>query len=232
MVVIDRTALQVLATGFVMIAAASLSSIMEPTQRLADQLPQLELEEAIPKSFANWEADAGLFVVQVSPDVLERLRKVYSDTLSRVYVNRRTGDRIMLSIAYGREQRGILAVHYPEVCYPAQGFGIASNQIGQVVTPSGGIPVRRLESVLKPRYEPITYWTTIGDQLSLGGAHKRLIELKYGLSGIVPDGLLVRVSSIERDSNAAFKKHDDFIRDMLEALPPTTRQRLIGGALN
>jgi EpsI family protein len=37
------------------------------------------------------------------------------------YVNA-SGYRIMLSLAYGSDQRGALQAHKPEVRYPAQGF--------------------------------------------------------------------------------------------------------------
>ena len=39
------------------------------------------------------------------------------------------GRQIMLSIAYGEDQRDGMKLHYPEVCYPAQGFQSRSFQI-------------------------------------------------------------------------------------------------------
>jgi EpsI family protein len=218
----------VAAAGAAMLLAAGLASAIKPTERLADLSPKPALEEMIPKQFGDWEIDPTLVPVQASPDVLAALSRIYSETLSRTYRNPRTGDRIMLSIAYGREQRSDMAVHYPEVCYPAQGFDIRATRLGEVLTPHGAIPVRRLESVHGPRHEPITYWTTIGEHVSLGGVHKRLIELRYGLDGVIPDGLLFRVSSIDRDAQRAFEKQDEFIRTLMRALPAETRRQLAG----
>ena len=57
------------------------------------------------------------------------INKIYNQTLTRTYINPR-GDRIMLSIAYGRDQSDALQMHKPELCYPAQGFRLLNNQRG------------------------------------------------------------------------------------------------------
>jgi EpsI family protein len=89
--------------------------------------------------------------------------------------------------------------------------------------------VRRLETELsRQRYEPVTYWVTIGDRISLGGFERRMIELEYGLQRIIPDGLLFRVSSINRDSAQAFRDQDAFTRDLLAAMPAVSREWLAG----
>jgi EpsI family protein len=156
------------------------------------------------------------------------MQRIYTQTLSRAYVNSR-GTVVMLSIAYGDDQRASLAVHYPEVCYPAQGFQVRSNRLDTINTQHGALPVRRLETELsRQRYEPVTYWITIGDRISLGGFERRMIELEYGLQRIIPDGLLFRVSSINRDSAQAFRDQDAFTRDLLATLPAISREWLAG----
>ena len=137
----------------------------------------------------------------------------------------------MLSIAYGDDQRATMAVHYPEVCYPAQGFQVKSNRQGTLDTVYGRLPVRRLETSLShQRAEPVTYWVTIGDRISLGGWDRRLVELEYGLQRIVPDGLLFRVSSINRDSAQAFGDQARFLADLMASLPPESRTLIAGAA--
>ncbi|MCP2821205.1 EpsI family protein, partial [Salmonella enterica subsp. enterica serovar Typhimurium] len=80
------------------------------------------------------------------------------------------------------------------------GFQVTSNRKGTLDTGLGLIPVRRLETHLSQnRFEPITYWTTIGSQALIGGATKKLAEMRYGLKGEIPDGLLFRISSIDRN---------------------------------
>jgi EpsI family protein len=78
------------------------------------------------------------------------------------------------------------------------------------------------------RSEPLTYWTTVGEQAVLGGINKKLVELRYGLRGEVPDGLLFRVSSIELNPREAYVVHDQFVRDLLAGVSPEVRQRLSG----
>ena len=214
---------------FAMLAAAALALALTPTLKIADQGPALDLEKLVPEQFGNWVLNTTVIPVTVSPDVQANINRVYSQVLSRTYTNTITGRSIMLSIAYGKEQHDVMAVHYPEICYPAQGFEVTSSRVDQLDTIQGEIPLRRLETNQKKRrYEPITYWTTIGDRISLGGLGKRLIELKYGLNGVIPDGLLFRVSSIDTDSAEAFRDQDKFIRELLQKLTPEQRSRIAG----
>ena len=93
--------------------------------------------------------------------------------------------------------------------------------------PFGHLPVRRLEtkfSTIRP--EPVTYWTVVGDQLTLSVFDKRVAEIGHGLRGEIVDGMLVRVSSIGSDTAAAFALQDQFIRDLLTGLRPADRMRL------
>ena len=50
----------------------------------------------------------------------------------------------------------------------------------------------------------------------------------HGLRGEVPDGVLVRLSSIEADDVAAFRLHERFVRDLLAHLGAAERARLLG----
>jgi EpsI family protein len=134
-----------------------------------------------------------------------------------------------LSIAYGEDQRDSNQLHYPEVCYPAQGFQVTSNRRGVLQTAQGDIPVKRLESQMaQQRFEPITYWTTVGEHAVTGGVRKKLAEMEYGLKGRIPDGLLFRVSSIDRDSDGAFKKQEKFIAELLASLDVASKRRIAG----
>jgi EpsI family protein len=124
-----------------------------------------------------------------------------------------------------------LQAHKPEICYPAQGFTLRSNNPGTLATAFGGIPVRRLDTFMGPRQEPVTYWFTVGDKAiggEAGGLYKRIVEMRYGLTGQIPDGLLFRVSSIDPDSARAFRAHEQFVDQMLGAIPTADRQRLSG----
>ena len=162
---------------------------------------------------------------------MEQLDALYDQTLTRTYINSK-GQRIMLSIAYGGDQSGDKAqVHRPEFCYAAQGFQLSSNFESQIRTESGTLPVRRLKAVQGKRNEPITYWITVGDNVTLPGLGRKLIQLRYGLTGKVPDGMLVRVSSIDQDTANAYQVQDRFISDMLAAVNEQDRIRVAGRLL-
>ena len=214
--------------ALIMALAAALAWFLTPTHRLANENP-IHLESMIPMAFGDWTVDRNTHSGVVNPQQADLINRVYSQTLSRTYVNTKTGTRVMLSIAYGEDQRDSMQVHYPEVCYPAQGFEVRSNRGGELVSEYGAVPVRRLETALNnSRLEPVTYWTMLGDQALIRGMGKKIAEMRYGLRGLIVDGLLFRVSSINRDSEAAFADQEAFVRDLFTGLPANVRRRLSG----
>lgn len=220
-----------LRTGIVlaalMFAATALAYAMKPTKRLADLQPREKLETLLPMQFGDWRGMPASNVVLADPQMRENLSRIYTETLSRTYVDAR-GRQIMLSIAYGADQRDGMDLHYPEVCYPAQGFQTRSIRKEALATPFGAIQVKRLEMTLGQRHEPVTYWTVIGEHATLGGTDKKLNEMRYSLKGVIPDGLLFRVSSIGRETGSAYRDHEEFVGALLGALTPEARKRLAG----
>lgn len=220
-------------SGLIVLALAALALLaaeaMKPVHRLAELRPQrIELERMLPARFGGWQMQAGLTGGIVNPVQEANLRRLYSQTLSRLYIGP-AGERVMVSIAYGEDQRKYLALHYPEVCYPAQGFSVKSNQTVLLELPDQRLPLRRLETFMAPnRPEPVSYWTTMGDYSSFGGLPRRMIELRYGLQRQIPDGLLFRVSTIGADSAREFAIQERFLRELLGSLSPETRVLLTG----
>jgi len=211
-----------------MVSSAAFTRVITPTERLSERRPALDLETMIPTRLDGWEEDKALSNAVVNPQTEEALKKIYAQTLSRTYVNR-NGDRVMLSIAYGSDQGGeSTQAHRPEICYTAQGFGLKENHVGEVRTPYGDVPVRRLVAVNGLRNEPITYWVTVGDKATLPGFRRKLAQLAYGLNGTIPDGLIFRVSTIQKDAKEAYRLQDRFINALFDALNPAQRTRLAG----
>lgn len=210
-----------------MIAASVGAIVARPSARLSDAGPAVVLEQLVPRAFGDWREDPLQPAQVVNPQTRELLDKLYSQVLARVYVNR-SGYRIMLSLAYGSDQRGGLQAHRPEVCYPAQGFEVRSNEAALIRTGFGEIAGRRLFTALKAREEPLTYWFTIGERPVQGKLQRRLAQLSFGLSGRIPDGMLFRVSSIDRDRERAYAMQEQFINDLLGAVPALDRRRLSG----
>lgn len=216
-----------LALALILLAGAGLAVAMKPTERMAQQRPPINLEDAIPKRFGDWRVDASLAPITVSPDVQAELEKIYTQTVLRTYINSH-GDRVMLAVAYGGDQSKATQVHKPEVCYPMQGFQLSDMAQGALDTFAGRIPIMRMVATQGQRVEPITYWIAVGDTVVRGALEQNLARLKYGLTGTVPDGILVRVSTISRNADASYALQKQFIDGMLAAMPQEQAARLIG----
>lgn len=211
-----------------MLSASGLAIALKPTHKTVEEGPRINLEQIIPQVFGDWKLDTRIVPVAVSPDVQEKLDEIYDQTLARTYINSK-GEQIMLSIAYGGDQSSDKTqVHRPEFCYAAQGFELTKSVEGQLSVEGSLLPVRRLEASQGGRYEPITYWIVIGDNVTLPGLGRKLIQLRYGITGKVPDGMLVRVSSIGSDAPKAYELHERFVREMLGTLSVTDRIRVAG----
>jgi len=59
----------------------------------------------------------------------------------------------------------------------------------------------------------------VGHDVTNGVVDRQLVRLKYGLRGLIPDGALIRISTIGLPKDASFKLQDQFIRDLLAAVP-------------
>jgi len=211
-----------------MMFATSVGAIVvRPDTKAAERGPEISLEIMVPKQFAAWQEEEKKFTQMVNPQTKELLDKLYSQILSRTYVDAE-GYRIMLSVAYGSDQRGALQAHKPEVCYPAQGFTLHDFAPADLRTDFGSIGASRLFATLRTRNEPVTYWFTVGDSAVKNALEKRIVELRYGLTGQIPDGLLFRVSSIDTDRERAYRKQERFINDLLASVSPADRLRLSG----
>ena len=210
-------------------AAVASAHALAPTKHLAETLGPLDLQADVPRQFGRWVMDERTVVSVVNPQQEELLKQLYSQVLERVYVNKDDGYRIMLTIAYGGDQREGLAAHYPEACYAAQGFKIQSSQQDSISLNQSHIPVTKLEtSLANQRFEPITYWIMVGEVSSRGGVRKKLADLYYTSRGYIPDGLLFRVSSIDPASPNAFARQAEFIKEIIPAFSVASRRRLTG----
>jgi EpsI family protein len=219
-----RAALVMLAA---MAGSAGLAAWARPTILDSDKRPDFKLEHIIPERFDDWQIDRNMPVVLPPPDQQAALNRIYNQTLGRTYINSR-GYRIMLSLAYGGDQSDGLTVHIPEVCYVGQGFRLEKAASGSMAIGGLTIPIRRLVTTMGPRYEPITYWVTTGDEATISTWSRRMVSLRYGLKRRIPDGLLVRVSSIDRNEAFAYGQHDAFLRALVAVMPVQYRELLVG----
>lgn len=210
-----------------MFGASALSFVAIPEARFSETRPSFDLNTAVPERFGDWQIDRMIIPLPPSPDQQAVLDSIYDQILSRTYVNSH-GERMMLSITYGSRQNQQLRAHRQEVCYSAQGFKIG--RLERITVPVDGVPVplTRLVASQSNRIEPVTYWFTIGDTVVLSYLDRELLQLKFALSGYVPDGYLVRVSNISADADKSFKSHIAFASELMSHINQDLRQRLIG----
>jgi EpsI family protein len=208
--------------------AVAAASYWRPRVLLADTQPKVSLEVTFPAAFGEWVVDDHQPVQLVSPDQQTLLKQLYSDTLSRTYINRSTGARVMLSVAYGKNQSEGTRAHLPEVCYPAQGFQLVEKQSGYLQAGLHSIPVQHILTRLGNRTEPVTYWVAVGDRIALTGPQQKWAQVYYTTRGFIPDGMLVRVSNIDPDPVKAYALHEAFVRDLAAAVSPGMQSRVFG----
>ena len=217
-----------LAPAALMFMAVLLTLAVTPHVRVGGAVYAPDLEALIPRAFGEWKIDDDA-LEPISAEVPgdDRAGRIYSQVLNRTYVDD-SGRQVMLTLAYGGEQSDALAVHRPEVCYSAQGFKVTIPYDHVIHVADRELEVRVLAAQLGARFEPITYWFVIGDRVATGRMQRKIEQLKYGLTGSIPDGMLVRVSSIEKDTAKAFQLHERFVNDLVGALDADGKTRLIG----
>jgi EpsI family protein len=211
-----------------MVLSVSAAAWMSPKHFTADQQQAVNLSELVPRSFGDWTELRDTSQQIINPQLAAQLQAAYTETLTRSYINS-SGAVVMLSIAYGANQSRDLQVHRPEVCYAAQGFQVQALGASSINTPNGTVPVKQLMTHLGARHEPVSYWVRIGNQFVLGQVQQSLARITQGLSGHIPDGVLVRASSISQDPQAAYPVQQAFMQAMVQALSASARLVLIGG---
>ncbi len=210
-----------------MAATAALAHWATPTTHLSDVLGKPDLEKIFPAEFADWRVDVRAAMILPSPQTQALLASIYNQTLTRTYINA-VGERIMLSVAYGGDQSDATRAHLPEVCYPAQGFQITSNTRSELVLADRAVSTRLLMSKLGLRNEPITYWLVVGDRVTVSRTDQKLAQFRLGLKGLIPDGLLVRVSSIDENMTRGYAVQAKFLTQLAQAMPEISRDRVFG----
>lgn len=209
-----------------MLGAVGLASAMTPKLGVIGQESKISLEAMIPSQFGEWRQENAVTSLVVSPDVKARIDRVYNQTLARNYVND-NGERIMLSVAYGDDQ-STRPVHPPEVCYEVQGFRVGDMTKGTIDLGGKKLAVMKFIATQGKRVEPITYWVMVGEIQTQGNFQRRVARFKYGLTGKIPSGILIRVSTISANESQSYLIEERFVRDMLDAVPTEYRKALVG----
>lgn len=211
--------------GAACLAAAGSAEAMRPRNRMS-LLGGAKLETIVPRRFGAWrERQAQGLVTPQSENSLAA--KLYTQSVGRFY-ERPDGAVVMMLIAYGDTQSDSLQLHRPEVCYPAFGFTVTTNDAASFpIVPGIDIPGRNLTATSPQRDEHISYWTRIGEYLPTSNGEQRVAKLRQAFAGLIPDGVLVRLSSVANDPEAAFALNASFASELIQAMPAAGRPVLI-----
>jgi EpsI family protein len=209
------------------------------TPRWRQHAARAPLASMVPASFAGWR-EIPLAAGAVDPRAQlpgEADREApYDDVLMRSYQNRH-GDTVMLALAYGSHQRQEVKIHRPELCYTAQGYEVLRHaRMDLPLASAAAQPARGARMLVRgsDRMEAVSYWIRIGDLYSRSAWQTRSHIFTEGLHGRVVDGILVRVSQVVPDATSAtaqrFALQEEFLAQLVHALPADARGMLIGGA--
>ena len=212
--------------GGACLATAATAEVMRPHRRVSLLAEGQKLEDAIPRSFGQWEMrDSEGVVAPQSEDSLAA--KLYNQTVTRMFAAP-DGSVLMLLIAYGNTQSDTLQLHRPEVCYPAFGFEVTQSRPAALPLAAGvSLPGRDLVAVAPGREERISYWTRVGEYLPVDNSEQRRMRFRTALAGIIPDGVLVRISNVQPEAAAGFAMNARFAADLIRAVPTPYRPALV-----
>jgi EpsI family protein len=211
--------------GGALLATAGLAFARQPREIVAP-LKKGSLEALVPNMVGPWAFETKSGLVLPPSDALSD--SLYNDIVTRVYYAPQLPP-IMLLIAYSNTQNGTLQVHRPEVCYPASGYSLSETEIVAVGKSAGiSIPARFFSAESNARTEQVLYWTRIGTELPTSWVSQRSAVIGANLRGTIPDGILVRVSTVAGESGSALAGLDAFVAAFTKSLTPAARKLLIG----
>lgn len=193
-----------------------------PTMRIGKD----QLDKIVPLHIGSWSYETASGLVLPPPDQLARL--LYDQQVTRSYAS---PDQlpVMLLMAYGSSQGGMLQIHRPEICYPASGFHLTETEVTAIPLPDGHrVASRSFTASSDTRVEQVLYWTRIGDMVPTSWTGQRVAVIRSNLAGSIPDGLLVRLSTVSNDAVQAQATLKTFATEMLSAMPVAARHMLVG----
>lgn len=187
-----------------------------------------KLNPLFPMKIGDWEYQTSNGLILPPPDQLSD--RLYNAVITRYYASP-TQLPIMFLVAYNGIQDGMLQVHRPEVCYPAAGYQVSGQRVFPLDIGGGvAIPGHYLSARSVSRHEQLLYWTRIGNDFPTRWWEQHWSVAKENLKGRVPDGILVRISTVAPDDKTATLTLMRFIEPLLKQLSPAARRLLFGEA--
>ena len=210
--------------GAAFLGSAAVAAARQP-HSVIDLLGKRKLEDVIPKQVGPWSFASKSGLVIPPQDQLSD--QLYAQLLTRVYTSP-DAPPIMLLVAQGGGQTGVLQVHRPEVCYPAGGFVLTDKAEHEVDFAGRRLGTVAFTAAADSRVEQLMYWTRVGRELPESWAEQRWAVAEANLKGQIPDAVLVRISTVSSDRSEAMAAMDAFTRRLLDTVSPQTRSFLVG----
>jgi EpsI family protein len=210
--------------GGALLGASALGFALTP-RRVTAEPARGALEKAIPQTIGSYSVSrANKLVVPPESDLSQRL---YDQVLTRLYVSEDLPP-ILLVIAYGSVQDSALALHRPEICYSWAGYWVGKPQVLAFHRALQNARASYLSVVRGDRTEQVYFWSRVGNTYPTSLVSERLAIIEENLKGVLPDGILVRLSMLSNDAAAALPLLADFNSAMLEQLGESGRAMLLG----
>jgi EpsI family protein len=209
--------------GLLFGSTAAIAAWRQPRRHL-DYLGRDKLDHIVPKDIGPWRFVAASGLVIPPEDQLSRL--VYSQLLTRIYSN---GDDapLMLLVAQSGSQTGILQVHRPETCYTASGYTISRLDRYPFRIGSSIIDANSMDAEAEGVTEHVLYWTRVGNKIPATWRDQKIAVAEQNLKGIIPDAILVRISTVSNDPEAARASLEAFARALISSVPAPRRSVFI-----
>jgi EpsI family protein len=207
-------------------AAASGTAFARMPKPNSPAIDKAKFEALIPNVVGPWRFVTESGVVLPPQDALSD--RLYDNLVTRVYADN-AGRSVMFLIAYNNQQDGVLQIHRPEICYPAGGFQLTPTNDVDVPLAGGRVmPAKAFLASGSDRDEMVLYWTRVGSDFPRRWSRQRLSVIRANLQGIVPDGLLVRASTLGGEMTTELAVLKSFMAEFIGAAPAGLRPILFG----
>lgn len=216
---IDRRSL-VIGAG---LSALGVLSYLRTPEMLTPPITEDKFSAAIPKTVGRWSSRKSSEIVLPPND---EANKIYENIETRIYEGPDLPS-MMLLIAFSSTQQDDIQVHRPEVCYPASGYPILQNRPIQFDFRSTTITGRELLADRGGLKERIVYWVRVGNSFPTTWRQQRLSMAMQHLQGVIPDGTLFRLSTVEGPDESKQDVILNFIEAFLADVSPSFRQSVL-----
>lgn len=183
------------------------------------------LASLVPQSIGNWRVTHESALVLPTGQTGDPL---FDEQVAQTYGG--TGvPEVMLLIAYLGVQTSARRIHQPTGCYPSNGFTVSNLRDARWPVMDGlTVPGRLFTAVREDRIEHVGYWQRIGEHFPVTRMDERIALVVGAFQGLLSDSLLVRMSVITTEAEAARSVIADFSTALIRSCDPVARALLIG----